>query len=301
MSDIGTITEIEPEDGLGWIELGNGDRVRFGGTACKGFVPAIGMLVEIIGTKAGYRGVLKATELRKAPKGAVPTQAPSSAGAPAATAASAPASPPASPPAAAPRTALHTLTSLGVGVSDLLSTVVGRSDVDHAFHGALAAAGLDPSPAPASALGSKNPWFLGVVRDAAGAYGLYVHPMLAEHPEFPWVRWDRDGDRLQAVAPDTASFLGGLLMGLAPTHRAALGPVWERLGVAPAEAALQPGPAEWLPPEGAALRPLDDYLNEADGVEMERGLLAYAWRHGDANALSSLNALYQAWEWVPPS
>lgn len=291
MSDIGTITEIEPEDGLGWIELANGDRVRFGGTSCKGFVPAIGMLVEVVGTKAGYRGVVKATELRKAPKGAVPT---SSSGA-------APAASPATPPVAAPRTALHALTSSGVRASDLLSTLLGRSDVDHAFHAALSAAGLDPSPASASALGSKNPWFLGVVRDAGGAYGLYLHPMLAEHPEFPWVRWERDGDRLSAVAADTASFLGGLLVGLAPTHRAALGPVWERLGVPPADAALQPGPADWLPPDGAALRPLDDYLNEADGVEMERGLLAYAWRHGDANALTSLNALYQAWEWVPPA
>ena len=66
MSEVGTIVSIEPEDGLGWIEMPNGDRVRFGGTACKGFVPAVGLAVEVVGTRPGYGGTVKATELRKA-------------------------------------------------------------------------------------------------------------------------------------------------------------------------------------------------------------------------------------------
>ncbi|RLB57293.1 MAG: hypothetical protein DRJ42_00925, partial [Deltaproteobacteria bacterium] len=95
MSDIGTITELEPEDGLGWIELGNGDRIRFGGTACKGFVPAIGMTVEVHGTRPGFRGTVKATEVTQVKGAAVPKATAGAPGAPAA--------------AAAPRTNLHTL------------------------------------------------------------------------------------------------------------------------------------------------------------------------------------------------
>ncbi len=33
----GTIVELNPVDALGWIELDEGGRIRFGGTACKGF------------------------------------------------------------------------------------------------------------------------------------------------------------------------------------------------------------------------------------------------------------------------
>jgi hypothetical protein len=33
----GTIVELDPIDALGWIELDEGGRVRFGGTALEGF------------------------------------------------------------------------------------------------------------------------------------------------------------------------------------------------------------------------------------------------------------------------
>jgi hypothetical protein len=58
----GTIVELDPIDALGWIELDEGGRVRFGGTALKGFTvnPGVGTRVEVRGTKPGYKGVLKA-------------------------------------------------------------------------------------------------------------------------------------------------------------------------------------------------------------------------------------------------
>ncbi len=58
----GTIVELDPIDALGWIELDEGGRVRFGGTALKGFTinPGVGTRVEVRATKAGYKGVLKA-------------------------------------------------------------------------------------------------------------------------------------------------------------------------------------------------------------------------------------------------
>lgn len=59
----GTIVELVPVDGLGWIELDDGQRIRFGGTACKGFreFPDVGTRVIVAGTEPGFRGVLKAT------------------------------------------------------------------------------------------------------------------------------------------------------------------------------------------------------------------------------------------------
>lgn len=59
----GTIVELVPVDGIGWIELDDGQRIRFGGTACKGFreFPDVGTRVIVAGTEPGFRGVLKAT------------------------------------------------------------------------------------------------------------------------------------------------------------------------------------------------------------------------------------------------
>jgi hypothetical protein len=55
-----------PIDALGWIALDEGGRVRVGGTAMKGFGGSapIGMRVEVMGTAPGFRGVLKAVEVR---------------------------------------------------------------------------------------------------------------------------------------------------------------------------------------------------------------------------------------------
>lgn len=61
----GIIVELDPFDALGWIELSNGARVRFGGTALKGFrtLPGVGTAVIVHGTKPGYGGVNKATRV----------------------------------------------------------------------------------------------------------------------------------------------------------------------------------------------------------------------------------------------
>ncbi|WP_147470093.1 hypothetical protein [Corallococcus sp. AB049A] len=58
----GTIVELNPNDALGWIELDEGGRVRFGGTALKSFAvsPGVGTRVEVHGTAPGYNGVPKA-------------------------------------------------------------------------------------------------------------------------------------------------------------------------------------------------------------------------------------------------
>ena len=49
------------------------------------------------------------------------------------------------------------------------------------------------------------------------------------------------------------------------------------------------------------LRALGDYLGETDGVEMERGLLAYAFRRDDAQARPALDQIYETWGWGLPA
>ncbi len=58
----GTIVELNPYDALGWIELDAGGRVRFGGSALKGFrtEPGVGTRVEVRGTTPGFAGATKA-------------------------------------------------------------------------------------------------------------------------------------------------------------------------------------------------------------------------------------------------
>ncbi|MCA9644669.1 MAG: hypothetical protein KC492_28460, partial [Myxococcales bacterium] len=65
----GTITELDPYDSLGWIELDTGERVRFGGTSLSGFqsLPGPGTRVWVEGTVPGFRGVPKATRVLPAP------------------------------------------------------------------------------------------------------------------------------------------------------------------------------------------------------------------------------------------
>src|SRR5689334_18219385 len=62
----GTIVELEPLDGLGWIELdGGAGRIRFGGSAMKGFnfEWGVGTRVVVNGTAPGFKGVLKAVQV----------------------------------------------------------------------------------------------------------------------------------------------------------------------------------------------------------------------------------------------
>lgn len=293
MSDIGKITEIEPEDGLGWIEIESGERIRFGGTACKGFVPAVGMMVDVLGSKPGFRGVLKATEIRKV------SDAPSIR----------PEAPGAAPAAPAPRTSLATIQSAGVNADDLLLTLLGRADVDHALHADLGALMFEVDAMPASEIDCLNPWVYVVAMDGGGnAYGLYTHPLLPQGAPLPWVVWDHEVDTVRKLAGDTSSFLQGLLATAASARVdgsiiARTQQMLVKMGMA--EAAAEPfGDGElatWLPPEDDTLRPLAEYLAETDGAEMERGLLAYTWRRQDAQAKEALRSLYVTWEWSPPS
>ncbi len=61
----GTILSLDPHDALGWIQLDDGERVRFGGTALEGFATEdlIGIRVVVLGTIAGYQGVPKAVRV----------------------------------------------------------------------------------------------------------------------------------------------------------------------------------------------------------------------------------------------
>ncbi len=293
MSDIGTITELEPEDGLGWIELGNGDRIRFGGTACKGFVPAIGMTVEVHGTRPGFRGTVKATEVTQVKGAAVPK---AKAGAPGAA-------------APAPRTNLHTLQSAEVRADDLLLGLLGRADVDDTLHQDLETLHFEVQPQRAVGLGCDNPWIYVVAMDGGGnAYGLYTHPLLAGHLPLPWVFWDHEDETVKCLAADTPTFLQGMLATAGPSGvnpaviQRAHGTL-VKVGMPDAQGqAFADGEAvTWLPPGDDVLRPLDQYLAETDGAEMERGLLAHASRRHDAQAKKALYSLYETWQWTVPS
>ena len=313
MSDVGKITEIEPEDQLGWIEMENGDRVRFGGTACKGFVPEVGMLVKVLGTRPGYRGTVKATglEMVKAASGAGPRAVAATAGGAAAAppAGAAPATPAAAaPPPAPPRQSLLQVQNAGVRADDLLLQVLGRADMDDALHADLEALHFEVQPQPGAELGCNNPWVYVVAMDGSGnAYALYQHPIVAEFPNAPWVFWDHETDHVRYLAPDTGSLLqsllaeaaaaGGPAAAAAPRAQATM----VKLGMPDqAGGAIEPQPIEWLPPEDSQLRSLDEYLGESDGAEMERGLLAYVSRKQDARAKEALKGLYDAWGWSAP-
>lgn len=296
MSDIGTITEIEPEDGLGWIELPSGDRVRFGGTACKDFVPAVGMTVRVVDTRPGYGGTVKATELqrvRDAPEAPRPS-APKGAAAP--------------EEIAVPRTSLHVVTSARVRADDLLLAVLGRADVDDRLHQDLEAVGFRVQPQPAGSLGCRNPWLYAVAKSAVGhAYGLYAHPLFDNHPAPPWLSWNQEAGTLRFLASDTGALLSGVLAsaetaGADAALTARLRSNLNRLGMADDQgSALGEGEAvPWLPPDDDALRSVDDYLAETDGGEMERGLLAHAFGRRDERAAAALRALYTGWGWTLP-
>jgi hypothetical protein len=294
MSDIGTITEIEPEDGLGWIDLEDSSRVRFGVTACKGFVPAIGMVVRVMGTRPGYGGTVKATELERvadAPKAAFAVEA----------------KPGAAPPP--PRTSLHDAQSSGVRADDVLLAILGRSDADDALHANLVAIGFHVKTAPGLKLGCRNPWFYAIAGDGRGNYyGLYAHPMFAGQAVQPWVLFDHYANTLRWIAEDAAGLFPRLLAsasaaGVAAETIARVRHDLVKLGVPEVQGQPLEGGDKmtWLPPDEVEIRPLDDYLAETDGGEMERGLLAHAYGRGDARAAEALRSIYATWEWNLPS
>lgn len=284
----GTITEIQPEDQLGWIEMGDGTRVRFGGTACKGFVPEVGMKVKVLGTKPGYGGTIKATGLEHVSGGSKPGAGPASVGG-----------------ARRPRMGLHAIQNGPARVDDVLLQLVGLADVQDGVHAIFGQLGFEVAPQQGDAIGCKNPWFFAVAKDgkdSKDAFGVYTHPMLAEHATHPWVRWDQAKNTIRHVANDTSDLLHGLLARHDDAaRRDRCRRIFLKLGARDEESrALGDAKAHWLPPEDDELRPLDEYLAESDGAEMERGLLAYVWRRDDARARDALRGLYEAWDWMPP-
>jgi hypothetical protein len=60
---LATIASYEPVDGLGTLEVGGGDPLRFGRSACRGFEPAVGVTVEVAATSAHPLGGWRATEV----------------------------------------------------------------------------------------------------------------------------------------------------------------------------------------------------------------------------------------------
>ena len=77
----GTLTELDPIDALGWIDMDDGSRVRVGGTALSALrpLPEVGTRLRVLETQAGFRGVLKATRVEWAepqPPSAAPAMAP---------------------------------------------------------------------------------------------------------------------------------------------------------------------------------------------------------------------------------
>ncbi len=288
MSDVGTITEIEPEDGLGWIEMENGDRVRFGGTACKAFVPAIGMKVKVVGTRPGYGGTIKATELAHVADAPKSFAKAGGAAAP------------------APRTSLHAVQQSGVRASDVLLALLARADADDAVHADLTAASFKTGISGRA--GCPNPWFYAVAEDKAGnAIGLYAHPMF--DAELPWLSWQPGARVLRLLAFDSASFFPALLA--QATASGVDAAVVQRLrkdlvgaGMPDAQAAPfgSGQKVEWLPPDESELRPVDAYLSESDGGAMERGLIAHAYgKTPNPQAAQALKQLYQTWGWQLPS
>jgi len=289
MSNIGTITEIEPEDGLGWIEMPSGDRVRFGGTACKGFVPAVGMSVRVVATRPGYGGTTKATELQHvadAPRTFAKAQA--------------------EEPLPPPRTSLQALQAAGIQAEPLLEGLLARVDVDDALHADLAAAGFETGVTGRA--GCPNPWFFAIATDRQeNLLGLYAHPMF--DAELPWVIWQPAERTLRLLAFDSATFFSALLAraetdGTDPGVVQGLRRVLIALGMpeTPSDP-LGPGQkVDWLPPDEDELEALDTYLDTSDGGQMERGLIAHAFgSRPNTQAHRALVAVYESWGWSLPS
>ncbi len=187
----GTISAMEPLDGLGWITTDAGAQIRFGGTACRGFVPRLGMRVRILGTQPGYGGTTKATQLASLDP---------------------PHPPPVAPPPSKRASSVAALDALGVGVDEPLRRVLQRWDVDDAFHDDLEGVMFQVAPMRAEELDCDAPDLVVIAMNGGGsAYGLYVEPRVVETVGRPWVFWDHEDDTLHYLARDTPAFFAGYL------------------------------------------------------------------------------------------
>ncbi len=227
----GTISELSPQDGLGWITLDEGARVRFGATACKGFVPSVGTRVSVLGTAPGYGGVTKATQVVPLPKSA------------------------AAAPTVAKRSNLAKLDALKIPADEVLRSIIARTDTDDGFYGALEHLMFEISPMPAADIDCIAPACSVIAMDGGGnAFGLYVTDSVQGTP---WVFWDHEIDTLAFIAPDTLAFFSGLLAERGrwmkePSHAERVRSVLRELGVAigpfpNAEGFLEGQPVKWLP------------------------------------------------------
>ncbi len=183
----GTISSLQPLDGLGWITTDAGAQVRFGGTACRGFVPRVGMRVRILGTKPGYGGATKATELASA-------------------------EPPAPPTPSKRASSVAALDALGVVVDEPLRRVLRRWDADDAFRDDLERLMFEVDPMRAEEIDCDAPDLVVIAMNGGGsAYGLYLAPRVVETVGRPWVYWEHEDDSLHYLAADTRAFFAGYL------------------------------------------------------------------------------------------
>jgi hypothetical protein len=184
----GTISSIQPLDGLGWITTDAGAQVRFGSTACRGFVPHVGMRVRILGTQPGYGGATKATQLAVAdppPAARLPSKRASSVAA---------------------------LDALGVAIDEPLRRVLERWDTDDAFHDDLERVMFEVAPMRAEELDCDARDLVVIAMNGGGsAYGLYLEPRVLATIGRPWVYWEHEDDTLHYLACDTRAFFAGYL------------------------------------------------------------------------------------------
>ncbi len=179
----GTITDLQPQDGLGWITLDSGERVRFGSSACRNVVIEIGRRVNVLGTAPGYGGAAKATAVVEL-------------------------NPPA--PAEAAPSYLAKLDALPIRPEPWLREIVQRADSDRAFYEDLQVLGFEVEPMLADELDCHAPKFFVIAMNGGGsAFGLYDRGNAAE--SLPWVFWEHEDDSLRFVAKDMAEFFTRLL------------------------------------------------------------------------------------------
>lgn len=178
----GTITELSPQDGLGWITTDDGERIRFGGNACR-FMPQVGLRVRVLGTEPAYSGGLKATAVELAPGQAAPAVVQS----------------------AAPPGDVSKLLALGIPVDDALQRIVRHADENPGFRSDLEWLRFELNPMQATELDCHATDFFVVALNGGGsAFGL-------DATGTTWKFWDHEDDSIVVVCKGTPSFFAGLL------------------------------------------------------------------------------------------
>ncbi|MCB9584129.1 MAG: SMI1/KNR4 family protein [Polyangiaceae bacterium] len=279
----GTIEALD-SDGLGWIALDGGGRLRFGASAC-GFAPRVGQRVTVLEQKGGLLRSKRATKLRLDSAEA------------------------AEPPAARP-SSIDAIEALGVTIDEDLRRVLARCDEDDQLFSDFATVLFDVEPFPATEIDCHNPWLLVIAMNGGGsAYGLYLHPDAGTEAGAPWVFWEHEDGTVYSLAASTREFFERLLSSAdflddqAPVER--LRGALLELGLTCNERAPRFDTdqlAPWLPPANADLLSLDDYVTLAsdDPAQAEQGLLGHLGAENEPEALEILEALYRQRGWSLP-